>query len=63
MIIWRPSIFVEGFDYCQFNQIVFTRLSTSIPICWWAISRLRKRSVILALSPSSRKRIRLRSFT
>ena len=53
----------EGFDHCRSCKSSFTRLSTSIPICWCAISRPRKRSVILALSPSSRKRIRLRSFT
>lgn len=64
MIIWRPSIFV-GKDSTTASSCKssFTRLSTSIPICWCAISRPRKRSVILALSPSSRKRIRLRSFT
>ena len=63
MIIWRPSIFV-GKDSTTASSLRSsrTRLSTSIPICWWAISRPRKRSVILALSPSSRKRIRLRSF-
>lgn len=52
MIIWRPSIFV-GKDSTTASSCKssFTRLSTSIPICWCAISRPRKRSVILALSP------------
>ena len=49
MIIWRPSIFV-GKDSTTASSLRSsrTRLSTSIPICWWAISRPRKRSVILA---------------
>ncbi len=56
MIIWRPSIFVwKDSTTASSCKSSFTRLSTSIPICWRAISRPRKRSVILALSPSSEK--------
>ena len=39
------------------------RLSSSMPRCWCAISRPRKRSVTLTLSPSSKKRRIARIFT
>ena len=40
-----------------------TRLSSLVPSSWCAISRPRKRSVILTLSPSSKKRCIERIFT
>ena len=61
--IWRPS----SLGYCSTvpnsAKSASTRLSNAKPISWWAISRPRKRRVILALSPSERKRVRLRSLT
>ncbi|STW22230.1 Uncharacterised protein [Klebsiella variicola] len=50
MIIWRPSIFV-GKDSTTASSLRSsrTRVSTSIPICWWAISRPRKRQCDLSL--------------
>ena len=64
MIIWRPSIFL-GKDSTTASSAVSSlrRFRTSTPMSWCAISRPRKRIVTFTLLPSSRKRVRLRSFT
>src|SRR5690606_7801018 len=63
MTICRPSISA----FCSTTAISArspdTRCRSRRPISWCAISRPRKRSVTLALSPSVRKRVRLRSLT
>ena len=47
-------------DQDQIAQLVSNAVSKAIPISWCVISRPRKRSVILHLSPSARKRRMLR---
>src|SRR5579872_207738 len=63
MIICLPSII----GFCSMTPYVArsadTRARSLRPMSWCTISRPRNRRVTLALSPSVRKRIRLRSFT
>src|SRR5690349_10110835 len=61
MIIWRPS----SLGMCSTTETSASssrmRSSRRMPMSWWVISRPRKRSVTLPLSPSSAmKRRRLR---
>src|SRR5690554_7429229 len=58
MIIWRPSIFGKDSTVPISSRSAAIRSISLRPRSWCAISRPRKRSVTLPLSPPSRKRIR-----
>src|SRR6185503_13152690 len=62
MIIWRPSSFGHCSTCPWAARSASTRFSSAIPSSWCAISRPRNRNVTLVLSPSVRKRIRLRTL-
>src|SRR5690606_10803842 len=60
MIIWRPSNLGNCSTTIESASSSRMRFSNARPSSWCVISRPRKRSVILHLSPSSRKRLMLR---
>src|SRR6218665_3815658 len=60
MIIWRPSSLGNCSTMMTSANSSRMRLSNARPSSWCVISRPRKRSVILHLSPSARKRRMLR---
>ena len=56
MIIWRPSSKgIRSMTPWSFSRSL-TAISKARPRSGWAISRPRKRTVTLSLSPSSRNR-------
>ncbi len=63
MIIWRFSIRGICSTLVCASRSARIRSSTFTPSSWWAISRPRKRSVTLTLSPSVRNAFMARSFT
>src|SRR6185312_14860610 len=63
MVIWRPSIKGSASTLAIGAVSVRTRWRSLKPISWCAISRPRKRSVTLTLSPSSKNRRTERIFT
>src|SRR6185369_2485532 len=60
--IWRPSSFGHCSTWPTCDKSPSTRLRRFMPSSWCAISRPRKRSVTFVLSPSVRKRMRLRTL-
>src|ERR687897_1209745 len=63
MIIWRPSIIGSLSTLARVAVSALTRSSSLTPRSVCAISRPRKRSVTLTLSPSSKKRCTAFIFT
>src|SRR5215216_6054928 len=63
MIIWRPSICGSLSTLAIVAVSALTRSKSLTPSSVWAISRPRKRSVTLTLSPSSKKRCTAFIFT